>query len=526
MSRRWIGATVAFTIAVGGLSAAWVVADRQVEIRARQDNIQSLARLISAHGEAALSDAEKVVAALEDDVEQWDMRDPQRGNEIFGLFRKLIVGSSYLSSGWILNDRAIDILDTWSFPGRPVDGSDRDYFLKHKAGADGPLIEPDPRPGAITGKERFTYSKAYRNPDRSLKAVTVVGIYSEYFDALYRDVATLPDATAGFYTQDGKPLAQKDRSRVPPSFLGQIAPLAGDRLTGSAVLTDPQGVSHVVGWSRSAHFPQLLAVTSQPLAAALAGWQNRTVLVGAIAVLLCLGFALLARISLRMERAHRVSIANELAVREVHHRVKNGLQLMLSMIQLRARDRADPALKAELTDMASRVNAMAQVNDLLQSAPSFDAMEITALLQSLCDHLRQASTKDIDFTRCPPVLIDTDVATTVAIIVNELLTNALKYACRRVQIDCAVHGQELEITVRDDGPGLPPGFDFKQTERFGLRTALLLAGQIKARLTALPAAAEGGAGFRLSIPLDQHRRPDAAATNRNDAAIQSALSAS
>lgn len=498
--RRWIGATLAFTVAVGGLTAAWIVVDRRDAIAARQQVLQSLARIMAAHGQAVVGDAAKIVQALDDTVAGWDLREPQAGQAIHAQLQKLLLGSPQLSSAWVLDANGVNVVDSWSYPARAVEGGDRPYFLKHKAGHKGPLVSADPRPGAITGRERFTYSLDQRHPDGALKSVLVVGIYSEQFAALYGEAANWTDGTAGFYTADGQALAQRrGPNLLAPAFVERIVARGQGNGSSADILSDG-GQDRLVAWAHTSDEAGLLTTTSQPLASVLADWRDRSLLLAGVAFVLIGGFAAFAYNARRLERVRNDAALKDLALREVHHRVKNALQLMVSLIELRGRAHQSHAVKDELREVSSRLQAVAQVHDLLQQAALLETIDLNELLTALYDHLSRTWHGVLKLRLGPSVTLDTDTGSTVAIIANELLTNAMKYARGRVKVKSKVRDGTLILSVRNDGEPLPPDFRLDASKRFGLRSALLMCDRIDATLSASEGL-EAGAVFTLTVPL-------------------------
>jgi hypothetical protein len=177
------------------LALTAIVLDRRATLGAIQQQTQSMAKLLIAHSEAAIEDANKVFSAILPMVETWDLKDQQQGRAIFDRIKEMLPGSPQLSSAWIMDSSGTSILDTWSYPSTAIDGSARPYFQAHQTGTPEPVILGDDRPGAISGRRRFTFSRSFRNPDGSLRAILVAGVYADFFENLYREVATWPGAT-------------------------------------------------------------------------------------------------------------------------------------------------------------------------------------------------------------------------------------------------------------------------------------------------------------------------------------------
>ena len=212
-----------FILAMATLAAVSITRDRAAVIHAVQERTQSMARLIMAHAEGALEDANKIVAGLDGQVRAWDLNEPQEGQRLFALLQELLAGSPQISSAWIMDAKGSNRLDSWTYPPKPIDGSERPYFKAHLAGSPEPVILGDPKPGSITGRQRFTFSRSQRNPDGSLHAVLVVGIFNDYFDQLYAEVASWARARAGLYSFNGGVLGRlQSPARASPEFIAAI----------------------------------------------------------------------------------------------------------------------------------------------------------------------------------------------------------------------------------------------------------------------------------------------------------------
>jgi two-component sensor histidine kinase len=179
--------------------------------------------------------------------------------------------------------------------------------------------------------------------------------------------------------------------------------------------------------------------------------------------------------------------------------VKNALQLLISMISLRSRKLKDPEARLQLEYMAAQIRAIAEVQDLLQNASGQDQVEPCALLRRLCQQLQKSYAGEIRFSGNDGGTIDHERATSMAVITNELVTNAMKHSNNLVEVTCEVDSTGVAVTVADDGRGLPADFDIRSKEGFGLRSAFMMAENTNASLTAANGAE--GATFRLEMPM-------------------------
>jgi two-component sensor histidine kinase len=499
MRRGWAAALALFVLSSGALVAAWILSDRATVIAQLEERTLSLARMISAHGDAAIEEADKIILALQGRVAEWDFKDPVAGQQLFVEMRNLIPGSSHISSVWVVDGDGVNRLDSWSFPPRPAPSSDRPYFKRHAGGEPGLLISGDERPGSVTGKRRFTVSRAFRRPDGSLRHIIVVGIYTEGFNTLYSEVATWPDARAGLFSILGEPLARFNEPSQPSAeFFGKLSSMGARNPYGSAILSE-EGAPRLISWSRSRSHPDIFGASSQTISAALAQWRWRSLLLAVLYLVAMGAIGLLAWMSVRAGEARQAAKVNELAVREVHHRVKNALQLIVSMLGLRTPKIADPLARAELEEVSARVRAIGEVQDLLQSSATLNQIDAAVLLRRLCDQLQKGYSGEISFSGREGHVIDSAKATTLAVIANELITNALKYGKGSVAVTATPMQSRFVMSVSDDGPGLPDGFDMENTDRFGMRVARMMAESVGGRLS-VPRSQGPGATIQVDMP--------------------------
>ena len=188
----------------------------------------------------------------------------------------------------------------------------------------------------------------------------------------------------------------------------------------------------------------------------------------------------------------------QLSAKEAHHRVKNSLQIASGMLSRRARQ-ADGEVRAELEEAASQVRAIADVHEILQEAGSEGEVEMDRLLLKLTAQLaRTAPGLALDLETNAAWSLDAQQATAVAIILNELITNALKHARQRVVVRSLPDEAGHRLEVADDGPGLPEGFVIETSHRFGLRTVAAMAQRFGGGL--LHESTPTGASFSVIIP--------------------------
>jgi len=183
----------------------------------------------------------------------------------------------------------------------------------------------------------------------------------------------------------------------------------------------------------------------------------------------------------------------DLLLREIHHRVKNNLQLISGLLDMTMMRTQDPEIVTTLTDVMLRVQTMAQIHTRLYESKRFDRVDMDQLIQDQMTALSNIySHKDREITheiRCPGIYLPVDQAIPCALVLNEVLSNSYKHAFRgRTHGTIEVSGRKvrerLRFIIRDDGVGIPVGFDISLANRLGLKLIRTLVHlQLKGTLT-------------------------------------------
>ncbi|UYZ64953.1 sensor histidine kinase [Hymenobacter weizhouensis] len=194
-----------------------------------------------------------------------------------------------------------------------------------------------------------------------------------------------------------------------------------------------------------------------------------------------------------------------LLLKEVHHRVKNNLQIVLSLLNTQLRRLREPAASHAIRESQSRVQAMALLHQSLYQADSLARVDMNSYLTELVEALRRtfrAETRGVAIELAvAQVELNTHTAVPLGLIVNELLTNAFKYAFppghpnKQVRVELTEAGSALyELQVTDNGVGLPEGVDPSTVRSLGLNLVGGLAQQLDATLTV---ERTNGTSFRI-----------------------------
>ena len=197
-------------------------------------------------------------------------------------------------------------------------------------------------------------------------------------------------------------------------------------------------------------------------------------------------------------------------LREIDHRVKNNLQMVSALVALQMSRVSDEGLRETLSSMLRRIEALATLHRRLHQSDDATRFSVADFIEDIVTDLVGATGRDdiavvLDLE---PVRVSAQKAAPLAIIVNELVTNAVKYAYPEaafpaggeIRVRAARMAEGLALDVADDGVGLPEDFDIARASRsLGMRVVLNLSRQLGATLTT-PRDGQG-AHFHLAVPL-------------------------
>jgi len=197
----------------------------------------------------------------------------------------------------------------------------------------------------------------------------------------------------------------------------------------------------------------------------------------------------------------------EVLLREIHHRVKNNMQVISSLLNLQSAQVEDPVIKAMFRDSQFRIRSMALVHESLYRSASLSQIDFSEYIRKLFSHLSQAL--GVSETRIAArfdfeeIFLDINTAIPLGLIVSELVTNAMKHAFPwgrpgeiRLELHRAETGEGWVLIVADDGVGFPRSLDFQTMDSLGLQIVRLLVDQLDAEIELMK---EPGTCFRLTF---------------------------
>jgi two-component sensor histidine kinase len=196
----------------------------------------------------------------------------------------------------------------------------------------------------------------------------------------------------------------------------------------------------------------------------------------------------------------------DLLVREVYHRVKNNLQTISSLLSLQSESIADPATREMFIENQHRIRSMTMIHERLYRSNSLARIDMPEYLQGLANSLFRSYAVNRNITLqvdVRDVVMSADASIVCGLIVNELLSNALKHAFpgdRTGEITMTMfpgaHGT-YALTFDDNGVGLPPGLDIHTTRTLGMNLITSLSQQLSADVEI---TTSGGTRYVITIP--------------------------
>jgi two-component system, sensor histidine kinase PdtaS len=435
---------------------------------------------------------------------------PEEGRAIHQTLHDAVNGSPRIRSAWVVGTDGQTRVDSWTYPSAPQDASGRLYYQRHAAGETDPVVSRQ-EVGVVSGATRFTYSVPVLAESGALQAIIVVGVLAGDFDALYAEALQSPGSMVGLYTRQGDVLAEYSEGTE-----DRLSEVLGDLAVAASIA--PSGVEDgryfgerkLVAWHGMKEFPGVFAARAVSLGPLLDQWRLRTIYVALLGTAAAVLFALLAKSLGRVQGERERAIRTEMATMEVHHRMKNSLQMLSSLVRLRARKSDSAEVRRELDQIAVQLGALGEVQNLLMVRDGRGTVDLGNVLSRLCKRIVAAHSHEITVRAEDGIDVDSGDAGRIAILTNELVTNAMKHGGGRVEVTVTRAGEMAEIAIADGGAGLPAGFEPVQAASFGMRTVMALVESLGGTLEAGNGSDLGGAWFRVRLPIRQPEELDPA----------------
>jgi two-component sensor histidine kinase len=484
--------------------------------RAAELRGQQIANLLDEHAHSTFKTIELALRHADERLKDADWDTIRTSREIWSELKAFQMLAPQVGSIFVVGPDGRNAMTTRAFPPPPIDFSERDYFRVQRESDSGVYVGQG-YVGRISSEPIFNLSIRRRSADGTFNGVIGSSAYTEYFETFYANGGAAADRFAtGLVRSDGRVLVGfpriPDRHDLDPKIFA-AAP------GGTFSMRSPDtGIKRLYTFRKVKDYP-VYVLYGIDRTTIIAAWLRDLALWGLItlASLATLLFAwwlvmrrtadVEAQVTERTAALARLVREKDVLLREVHHRVKNNLQTMASMVRIVSRTgtrESQPAFQ----DIARRIVTVGRAYDHIHKTDRLAELELSAYLRGICDQVVAGSGRqDVKLTmRLDPLMVDIDTALPVGLITSELLTNAFKHAFDgdtggTLFVRLKVLDDHATLTIRDSGGGITQGADSAAS---GLRIAETLAAQIDGRLRGKNRP-EGGAQFRLTFPLRERK---------------------
>ena len=349
---------------------------------------------------------------------------------------------------------------------KPIDIRDREYFKVLQAGREdyvsSLLIS------RLNGEQIFVFSRRFENAG-AFAGVVTVSLSTDLMKPIWEAVNLGGNFAISFIREDGQLVARYPKPDSGLDMSGYV--LFTDYLkkapsgTYTAEASPLDGVQRLVGYRKVEDTP-FVAVAAADLSLLMRPFWNNIYILSVVTALACLGSigaASRIRTLLRIQDAQAEALQtaldkNELLLREIHHRVKNNLQSVMSLIRLHLKP------GEESRALSDRIKAMVAVHELIYQHDAYAALDAAQLVRRVTENVIDAYgvgvTVEFDLA---PLCVSNDRATALALLVNEVVSNCLKYAFEddgTARIEVSLQKEETGdmswLKVNDNGRGFDP----------------------------------------------------------------------
>jgi two-component sensor histidine kinase/type II secretory pathway pseudopilin PulG len=479
----------------------WQNVEREARVR-----VQYVRNALAEHALRVFKTHQLVGYAVEDRIAGRDWAAIAQDAELHRFLARVETDFPEVHAIWLVDDFGIVRASSREFPSSPHDVLDRDWFAEARSGS-APVIVSPRRKGRILQDDFFTLTLRRTGADGSFQGVVQIAVSPTYFGAFYERLAIEGGAIAIVHRSGAVLSRYPDLGSMPATLppgsplMSRIQEADQDIFVGRSTF---DGRRRLYGYTRVADFPVYVGYGFGE-DEIRRRWYERLAAYGVYFIPAALGLVILAfyawrshddlkaTVELRTRALSDALAEREQLLKEVHHRVKNNMQIISSLIRMQER------VGTSSDETIRRVQAMALVHDLIYTQGQFAAVDLAAYTHRLVDTLRNGPGHGITFNvDASPAEVMLDRAMPFALILSEVLTNAIRHAFkeRRGRIDVALSQTDgsVRLRVHDDGFGFNPEVDGRG---FGLQLVESLAKQLDASFAF---ERDQGTTFSLAFP--------------------------
>ena len=416
-----------------------------------------------------------------------------------------------------------------------VDVSERNYFKLMREGSTA-LYVSSTMLSLADGEPIVIMARRIGRPDGSFGGVAVVSFLTNDLRGFFTGLATRYDPAMLIVGPDGTPIVREPGTELPSeSEVLTAISMGRSEALGAGSLTT---ANRYWSFRQAGSFPVSVAVGTS-LRAMQEAWLRYAMpyagfVLSALAALATLMYLAYRHAGLEDQYRRRLATANQdleqrvqartadlegangrlrgaleerdVLLREIHHRVKNNMQVIASLLSIQSNS-VNPELRPYFHDNMQRIRAMARIHESLYASDNLSQVDFAAYLRSLCEDLKNSfgAGRRIEHEIVGPAMsFPIDTATPLGLLLSEVISNSLKHAFAgeasgtiRIEIDKGADG--TQFVVHDDGAGMAPDVDLNTDRSMGLRLIRILAQQLGARYS-YERPEGGGTLFRLTLP--------------------------
>ncbi len=481
-----LAVALALTVAMLAIAAHQYRSQVMAEAESRST---AIARVLEEHAAKTLGIHAMTLSHMEWMVDDlgWDRID---GSPLlYERLKTLASQSPEIQSYWITDETGRIRASSFEWPMRVLNVADREYFRAHLGAGD--AIHIGPRlSGKVHSELIFTLSRRMELPGGRFQGVALLSLLPDYFADFYRSVLHDSRDVILLLREDGLAMVREPLgSATNGTDIGRYPELVTTPDTNGTfrAVTSFDGVERVLARRKVPDLP-VYVVYGTDVASIEAAWHNRVEpyalfaapsvgllgLLGVVALrrsrqaadaqdaLSRANEALESRIAERTRHLDQALSDKEVLLRDIHHRVKNNLQVILSLLELQSQ--RSPELEAPFSEALSRINTMGLIHEQIYRSTGVSSVRLDDFVEALAGHLsnfhRRPGREIAIRHQVEPLSLDLNRVVPFALILNEVVSNAFKHAfadrCSgTITITVTAEDGMLHLTVADDGTGTP-----------------------------------------------------------------------
>jgi len=525
--RVLVGICAVFAIAIIGVRALFLYLEYNAHVQQAEERTRYLALVLEENAKKQFGMAKLVSDRVVDYVKRAGGLDSLAGT--LAAHRVLAELSDQLPASAALNvfdERGRMAISSNRFPApADVDVTDREWFMAVNAGGHDSFIGGLIR-GRVTEELVFPYARRLTDAKGRFVGGLIVSLRPERLQAVYSNSFS-DHVVLGMFRSDGRMLSRSpaapESTETAAAKTAVFTTLNGSPAGTLRAVSPFDGDEKIISFRRLESLP-VVVIAGVSVEHVLASFRRDVWLSTAVVGIALIGLFWITAIGLRLARDEekgrkalqaskdQLSAAikeKDMLFREIYHRTKNNLMMVISLLELQSMRFDDAKVRAAFTETEERLQAMSLVYEALYRRDNATRVEIKDYLEALVSTLAKAYGAE---TRGVALELDmheasvsVDKAVPLALAVNEAVTNAFKHAFRDrggvLHVSSSESGGICSVVVADDGVGLPEGSAERKRSSLGMTIIRSMANQLAAqvRLEANPSGK--GVALRLDFAV-------------------------